>query len=296
LVSGKESIVKIGFAEWGFRELPMEEHFRICQRLGVKTLEIGIGSEDRMFGSDRVVGQLSERISDREIDDFRKMRDRYGIATPFCAMESDFLFHDPAAHERMLESVLRRLSLAPRIDATLVRLFAGFTPLSEMNEALWAQMLDAFQRCDEVCQELGLVIGIETHGAYVAKDDVAYHINTITTDHDSCARLVQELPERVGILYDPANIKAAVPDDKRYCLDVLNEHINSVHLKDWATKRDGWVSAALGDADLDYGPLLAEMQYDGVYLIEYEVPADLEDGLRRSLAHLESTGQDLVFA
>ena len=288
--------MKIGCAEWGFRELPLEEHFQICQRLGIKTLEVGIGSEESIFGSPRVVGQLSERISDKEIDDFRRMRDRYGIATPFCALESDFLLHDPAAHERMLAKVLEQLPLAPRIDATHVRLFAGFTPLSEMNEALWAQMVVAFQRCDAMCQELGLVIGIETHGAYVEKDDVAHHINTITTDHDACARLVRELPGAVGILYDPANIKAAVPDDKRFCLDVVNERINYVHLKDWARKKDGWESAAAGDSDLDYRPLLAEMQYDGVYLIEYEVPADVEDGMRRSMAYLESIGQDLVFA
>ncbi|NRA97216.1 MAG: sugar phosphate isomerase/epimerase, partial [Planctomycetes bacterium] len=112
------------------------------------------------------------------------------------------------------------------------------------------------------------------------------HAGTPTTDPEGLRRMMRDLPPRVGFNYDPGNIKAARPDDTTYGLDIIDSRINYCHLKDWTRKGDGWVAVAIGEDDMDYGSLLARMSFDGVYLIEYEPTHDVEDGIRRSLAHL----------
>ena len=66
----------VGCGEWGFRNVPMEEHFRISDSFGFKFLEFGIGGGQP--------GRLSEEPSEAEIAELRAMGERYGISTPFC--------------------------------------------------------------------------------------------------------------------------------------------------------------------------------------------------------------------
>ena len=52
----------VGCGEWGFRNVPMEEHFRISDSFGFKFLEFGIGGGQP--------GRLSEEPSEAEIAEF----------------------------------------------------------------------------------------------------------------------------------------------------------------------------------------------------------------------------------
>lgn len=279
--------MKIGCGEWGFRDLPMDEHFRICTKFGFKTMEFGIGGGK--------TGRLAEGLSEAGIAGFVAMGKRYGIRTPFCCIENDFTL-PPDRHAAMMEQTLESIRLAARLGATHVRLFAGFTPAAQMTEPLWRQMIAAFVEADALCTGLGLRIAIETHGRITMTDGAACHAHTVTTDRTALARLVRELPASVGFNYDPGNIKAAAPDDRRLCLDLINGRINYCHLKDWKRKGPGWEALAPGDDDLDYAALLKQMTFDGVYLIEYEPTADVEDGIRRSLAYLGKAAPGYVLA
>ena len=49
------------------------------------------------------------------------------------------------------------------------------------------------------------------------------------------------------------------------------------------------------EATTTYEPLLADMTFDGVFLIEYEPLEDPEDGIRRSLDYLKSVVEDVRF-
>src|SRR5258708_28810179 len=129
----------IGCGEWGFRELPIEHHFHICQKLGFRLMEFGIGGEKR--------GRLPEQPDRETIRDFHAMTSKYGIDTPFCCVENDFTRADPREHEVMLRRTLRSMADAARCGATPVRLFAGFRPIDEMDESTWERMLAAFDEC-----------------------------------------------------------------------------------------------------------------------------------------------------
>lgn len=281
-------ILNIGCGEWGFRALPMERHFALCQQFGFRCMEIGIGGGQ--------VGRLPERMTDTEIAAFAELRATYGIRTPFCCIENDFTLADGVAHDAMVREVIEQMQLAARLGCTHVRLFAGFTPYAEMTEAIWSRMFDAFARAEAVAASLNLLIAIETHGKITQVDGAAVHTHTVTTQRAGLRRLLQGLPLRVGFNYDPGNIKAAEPTDTRLALDLLNGRINYCHLKDWIPRGAGFVAAAPGDDDLDYGALLPQLAYDGVLLIEYEPVEDVEDGIRRSLAYLRSLGAEVRMA
>ena len=188
----------------------------------------------------------------------------------------------------MLEKVLSQIKAGAACGASHVRLFAGFTPLEQMTEVSWGRMLQAFARCDALCQELGLLIAIETHGAIkFDSTGAAIHSHTASTQREALSKLMAGLPERIGFNYDPGNLKPLADDDALLRLDLIDERINYCHLKDWRKSGEGWVACAIGDDDLDYKPILERMSFDGIYLIEYEPLEDPKEGIQRSLDYLQ---------
>lgn len=266
----------------------MEDHFRITAEFGMKYLEFGIGGGQ--------TGRLPEEPTDADVDEFLALTEKYEIRSPFCCLENDFTLASDDEHEAMLQKVLSQLRAAAKCKATHVRLFAGFTPIAEMDDARWRRMFDAFSKCNEVCGELGMQIAIETHGALTFHDDgSATHTSTVSTHGLGLGRLLKELPPEVGINYDPGNIKAAEPEIEDLHLEQLDRRTNYCHLKDWRRTELGWIACAIGDDDLNYQPVLADMSFDGVFLIEYEPLQDPLDGIRRSLAYLERVVEDVRF-
>lgn len=279
LTGPAEGVLFVGCGEWGFRDLPMPEHFRIAKRFGFKVMEIGIGGGK--------VGRLPTRMSDAEIASFDRLRREHAIATPMCCIENDFSLPDPAAHDAMLAETLEQVRLASRLGCTQVRLFAGFTPVEQMTEAIWSRLFDAFRQADALCERLGLTIAIETHGRIEFVDGAAVHSHAPASSQAGLRRLVRDLPARVGFNFDPGNLKAVEPADRTFALEIIDARINYCHLKDWKRRGAGWVACAIGEDDLDYATLLRKMRFAGCYLVEYEPTHDVEAGIARSLRELE---------
>ncbi len=272
----------VGCGEWGFREMPMEKHFEICRDFGFHWMEFGIGGGQ--------TGRLPENPSQQDIDAFRELGQRFSIETPFCCLENDFTLSDAAAHREMVDATLAGIRAGKECGATHIRLFAGFTPVDQMDEVIWQRMIDAFAQSDDLCGEFGMQIAIETHGAIQFDEQGnALHSHTASTHPDGIRRLLNELPTRIGFNYDPGNLKPLAEGDPKLRLDLIDPRINYCHLKDWRRSGDGWLACAIGDDDLDYGPIFTEMSFDGVYLIEYEPLEDPLDGIRRSLDYLRRT-------
>ena len=279
----------VGCGEWGFRELPMEQHFQVARELGFGALEFGIGGGKP--------GRLSEAPDAAEVAGFLQLCESYELRTPFCCIENDFTLGDSDAHQAELEKVRAQARVAVDCGATHIRLFCGFTPLPAMDEPRWERMLSAFSDVDELCYRSDVVIAIETHGAISALPDGSLaHEETVTTEPGALARLMRELPARVGFNYDAGNIKAARPHDESYGLEVIRERINYCHMKDWTREGEGWRAVAIGEDDMDWGALLEEMDFAGVHLIEYEPTEDVVDGIGRSLAYLDRAAPAWRFA
>ena len=278
----------IGIGEWGFRQLPMEEHFRLAKKFGFRHMEFGIGGG--------LPGRLPERPGDGDIAGLMALTKKYGITVEHCCLENDFTLADPAAHQAMVKKTMAQIRAAGKAGAIRVRLFAGFTPVKMMTPAIWDRMLNAFELCDTICQDSGMRIAIETHGAITQNaDGTTVHQSTVTTDRPSLDRLLRDLPATIGFNYDPGNLKAVNPDDRLCCVELLNPRIDYCHLKDWMRMANGWAACAIGDDDLDYVPIFKRMAYGGVYFVEYEPTGDLEEGIRRSLDYLHTAAPGYVF-
>ena len=278
----------IGIGEWGFRELPMEEHFRVAKKFGFRHMEFGIGGG--------FPGRLPEKPSDVEVANLKALSRKYAITVEHCCLENDFTLDDPAAHHEMVKKTMSQIRAAGRAGAVRVRLFAGFTAVPQMTPERWGRMLDAFEMCDTICQDNGMRIAIETHGAITQNaDGTTTHVNTVTTDRASLQRLLRDLPATIGFNYDPANLKAVSPEDKLCAVDLLAARTDYCHLKDWKCMANGWAACAIGEDDLDYVPIFKKMTYDGVYFVEYEPTGDLEAGIRRSLDYLHTAAPGYTF-
>ncbi len=280
--------IKVGCGWWGFRELGFSSQLDIAARFGFHNLEIGIGDEFRatfpMDTTDVSAGLAVRAGLER------------GLAFTYATAENDFTLGDAKRHGAMVAHALEVVRIAGLFGVSNLRLFAGFTPASEVTESRYRQVVDAFLWILDRCRPLGISIGIETHGKISWKDGVARHENTISTDPAYLERLLRDLPEEIGFNFDPGNIKAVWPDRQDCFVSLLAGRINYCHLKDWVEKDGGWVAAAIGDGTLDYGSLIPEIAFDGIYLIEYEPLVDLEAGIQRSLAHLRGLGYKLDFA
>jgi sugar phosphate isomerase/epimerase len=284
------STLRVGCGEWGFRKLPMHQHFEIAAEFGFKELEFGIGGAQ--------LGRLSEHPTPAEIAGFRALSADWGIATPGCCIENDFTLADAGQHAAQVQKAIAQSRAAALCGAKQVRFFAGFTPVSEMSEPLWSQQLSALLECDAELQKLGLTMAIETHGAIrFQPDGSATHLHTTTTDRGALSRMLLELPERIGFNYDPGNVRAVDPTDTRYAVDLLAGRITYCHLKDWLRSGEGWVACAAGDTrdGIDFKALLPKTNYHGTFLIEYEPLDDTREGIARSLAHLRSEGFTLTY-
>jgi sugar phosphate isomerase/epimerase len=272
-------VITLGVGEWGFRNRPLSEWIALATRLGFKHLEFGIGGN--------WPGRLSESPTAADVAAFNRLAKSHGVTTHYCCLENDFTRPDAAGHATQVRTALAQLAPAADCGAKVVRLFAGFTPAEQVTEQTFQRLLDALHQSAAAAAKLGMTIAIETHGAISQNADGSLsHRHTVSTRRDFIERLRKEMPREVAFNYDPGNLKAADPDDKRYALDLLAGRVTYCHLKDWKRKGTGWVACAPGDDDIDYGKLLPVKGYDGVYLIEYEPLEDTEDGIKRSLEYL----------
>lgn len=271
----------VGLGEWGLQYRNIEEHCKIARNYGLRYLELGIGGD--------FPGRIQRDIGSQGINDILACLSDYGIKAPFVVLENDFTLEDPIELQTMKQQAAHDIRLASRMGATHVRLFTGFELAANMTEARWKRMLAAFEEMNDLCSESGMVISIETHGRNTKVNNGFYHEHTTSTEWNSLNRLLRELPPDIGFNFDPGNLKAV--DPTRPLTDyasLLGNRINYCHLKDWKRVEDYWVACAPGDDDLNYDELLHAVQFQGVYLIEYEQVDDVVEGIGRSLDYLRS--------
>lgn len=270
--------MRVGVGEWGFRDLPFEEHCRIAKKFGFYYLELGIGGE--------FAGRLSRDMGPADVRRVKDCVKDYGLTAPFVCLENDFTLEDRSALQEMVARTKREIALCHELGATHVRLFTGFELAERMTEERWQWMLEAFREAEALCAALGIEIAIETHGQLTPKGEGFVHRHTTSTDWGSLQRLLRELPPRIGINFDPGNLKPLGGSPLADYARLFGDRINYYHLKDWKRTGDYWTACGIGDDDIDWDELLDETSYDGVYLIEYEPTLDVEDGIARSLNHL----------
>lgn len=267
-----------GLAAWGLRELILDEQLALTRRVGADLLELSIDNTPR-----------DALRPGADASAIRRVREAFaasGVRLVCGCTGSDFTAGDPA---REVERVCEIIRIAGALDLQVLRIFAGFASDSAVTAEAFEQVLKALTAVRECADREELVLCVETHGGVrVEADGALTHFHSLTTRTDCWRKILQT---GVAMTYDPANLAAAgVPEPEAfYCL--FREHVRYIHLKDFRDVPGGVAPAACGEGRLDWQALKAALRdYDGPAVIEYEIPDDVEDGMRRSLAFLDRIG------
>lgn len=264
--------MKFGNAAWGFRELELEEQLKITSGMGLKIHELGIANAETDIKTD---------ASDAELESVRALYEKYGIELLCAATGNDFT----CGNSDDVEKIKRVTDMCAVLGVKYLRIFAGFSHKEEVTGERWKTMVESLNRCAEHAKKKNVVLVVETHGGVDGFDGgEVEHFNSVTTCADTLKRLLDELDESIMFNYDPANLYAVGHSDPSEVYELLRGRVAYVHLKDFKTMPSGHKKpAACGESGMDWKKIAAGLKdFDGPLLFEYEIPSDLEDGLRRS--------------
>lgn len=270
--------MRLGLAAWGLRELSHEEKFALTSKLGVELLEISIAGYDNDF--------LQPDAGSAEIRETLRLAGKYGIDLFAACTGNDFTQEDHLAEQ--IRQVQQAIRIAAGIGTKVLRIFAGFSSDSRMDEDRITAMLEAMRQVQCTARQYGVTLAVETHGGVAPGNapGTVRHFASISTRADGLKRI---LSTGVSLLYDPANLDAAGVSEPERLYDLFRPDIASVHLKDFAPVPGGLRPCACGDGRLNWPVLLKNLAgYTGPALIEYELPDDVEQGMQKSIDFLRS--------
>ncbi len=268
-------MMELGLAAWGLRETPVEKQLALAKRLRVKYVEFSIANYDK--------DALQLHPKKAQIKAIRELYEKYGISLDCACTGDDFTGDDVAQQVTKVKDVI---DTAAALGVKFLRVFAGFGSDSVVVGARYDAMLDALVQVNGHAQAAGVELVVETHGGVTSVGDALVHFASTTTRVDSWRNILRT---GVSMCYDPANLAAAGVADPVSFYRQFRKSIRYVHLKDFRDVPGGVVPAACGEGRLDWKKLLAALKsYSGPALIEYELPQDVADGMRRSLQFLRN--------
>ena len=264
-----------GNAAWGLRETPLEEQFKITAEMGLNALEVGIANAPMDIQTD---------ISDEEIDNIKKLSEKYGVNMIAAATGNDF-----TTGTGDIEKVKSVIDVCKKLGVKNLRIFAGFTPLKEVNEDIFNTMLKSLTEVCDYAKDMDVVPVIETHGAVEGYDDGVEHIMSTTTDFEALKRIMDKLPDNARICFDPSNLYAVGVKNPEVFYEELKDKVAYAHFKDFKKLPSGHLLPSYcGDSDMDWDRILNAMQdFNGAALFEYENTEDVKDGLMKCYEYIK---------
>lgn len=261
---------RIGSAAWGFRALDLEDQLALAAKLGFVTHELGIANADTDIPAD---------ASPETVARVKKLYEAHGLVLICAATGNDFTGDDAAAQ---VDKVKQVISLCRALGVEKLRIFSGFTAVSQMDEAKWQQLTACLEEVDRYAAIQGITLCLETHGGVEGSATGVRHIRSSSTQIGDLQRILAGTDIR--IVYDPANLNA-VGEDIGAFLEAFKDRIGYVHLKDFAPTEGPWLRpCALGEGTAPWEPLKEKLAaLDVPLLMEYENTEDLDRGLLKSL-------------
>lgn len=274
-------MMEYGNAAWGLRELSLEAQLKLTQSMNLHLLELSIANWHKDV--------LQLDATAERIGNVRALFAKYDVRPDCAATGNDFTSESAAEVRASLDKVKRVIDIAAALGVNILRIFAGFSSDSLVFGERFDRTVETLRLAAAHARGTGVRLAIETHGGVSAIGEALHHFNTVTTRVDMMRKLLDALPAaEIGMNCDPANLAAVGDSAPERWFELFRERIILVHLKDFRDVKDGIVPVGCGEGRLDWAKLLVALRtYNGPALIEYELPADIEDGLCRSLDFLK---------
>jgi sugar phosphate isomerase/epimerase len=263
----------VGATSLGWGHAPLNRVFDELAELGGEVVEVNSRP-----------GQHGITLEGPQVSQVRRWALSSGITISSVAGYNDFAAPVGVALDAQIDRLMTACQIAAGLEAPVVRAFAADATEGVEVEAIWPQVVGAFQRVAERVGPLGVTVGIENHGRLV-------------NDGAMLARLVGEIgSDRVGLNVDTGNFAWAGHDREHTRQDLaaaLPKAVN-VHIKDLVWEGDGSRFVAAGDGSIGVADIVQQLQdrgYQGALLSEYEGSDSHLDGTKRSIAFLDHVRQ-----
>ena len=269
----------LGNAAWGFRELELKKQLEVTGGMGLAFHELGIANGVRDVPPD---------ASAEELLYVKRCYEEFGIRLWCAATGNDFTLPGEGAVEAEVRKVFRVIDAAEGLGIPYLRIFAGFSPVEEVTGKRWDRMAGALRRAACYGEAHQVTLCIETHGGVSRFADGVMHYHSVTTQKDALCRLLEEGPEGICFVYDPANLFAAGVEEPEEIYTMIRAKTAYIHLKDFTRLPNGHLRpAACGQGGMDWSAVLdSAADFQGPVLFEYENPQTVEEGSRACLEYV----------
>lgn len=168
----------------------------------------------------------------------------------------DLMTNDTTLREAARETVIDYMRVANAVGVETVLIVLGQLPPDLGYEEAYDNALDSMRRLAPAAEMAGVNLAIE----YVWN-------KFLLSPLEFCQFLDEVDSPRVGFYFDPGNM-CAFSYPKQW-LRLLSDHLMAVHMKDF--KRDGFEWVPLGEGDVDFPGVMAELHstgYEGALVSE----------------------------
>ena len=274
--------MQFGTAAWGFRETPLPQQLKITRDLGLSLLELGIAGHPN--------DQLQLNATEAEIAEVKSLFNQYEVPLSCASTGNDFTQPDEAACLVDLENMKKTIGIAAQLGVSTLRVFAGFSPVEEVTGTRWERMILCLNSAAIEANRVGVTLAVETHGGVKSVPGGIAHFQSTSTQPETIDRWLNEVSPKIQILFDPANLGAVGLNETQILAlyKKLEPRISAFHLKDFKRLSPTALEpCACGEGLLDWSQLIPVFrEFQGPGFIEYEMTADIADGLKRTLLAL----------
>ncbi len=274
------SAQNFGCGEWGIRHLTERAQYELTQSLGLPVLELGF--------STNIDSSLPSALSDEAAGRHRDLQAEFSVRTPFAAIETELTHEDSAALRNTLSQLKTLLEQLPALGIEIVTLQATARPTIDTETNHSDQLVTHLTELATIAQPLGLRIAVATRGSLESQQDQArVYAETVFTQRSTLTNLLEALPDRVGITYEPGMVKAVCPNDWRFLVDLVKDRTLLISCHDWRSENRALIPAPIGDDDLDYRPLIKEFASEIPILLQASTPEEPAPGIQRARTYLQ---------
>jgi sugar phosphate isomerase/epimerase len=274
-------MIKYGLGCWGLRETPLEKQLQLTADMGLNIIEFGVANHPN--------DPLNLDSSDKDITELKEICKKYNVTPIALATGNDFTSDNSANCTEDVEKLKKVIEITAKLGAKYLRIFVGFSPVAEVTGTRWMRMIDCLNILAKFAEQYNVILAIETHGGVNETKYGVQHFNTTSTTLETLTKLFQEIPDNIVLNYDPANLWAVGNKNPDVIRKKMNDKIKYIHLKDYLpVEGDSLQPVGCGEGSMDWNEIMLGLKnYSGLAFIEYEIPKDVERGMKSSLKFLK---------
>lgn len=202
--------------------------------------------------------------------------------------------------ESRLDVLAELMESAVKLGARRISVQPPRVAFEAMTESMWSRFLGGWSRLAAVAESGKAKALLPTAGF---KTPVEGHPGvwdfhpTFMIHPDGLERVIHSLEDLLWLEYSPGDIKPFWPKEKFFWSDLLYPWVDSCRLSDrkWVSMdHRHWMSVALGDDFLEFGPILRHLKLSGICWVQPVSVPDPDEGMFRNIEYVKNLEENFL--